>query len=329
MNSILVTGGAGYVGSHACKALADAGYEPVTFDNLVFGHRSAVRWGPLIEGDILDRESLDRAFEQCKPQAVMHFAAFAYVGESVADPGKYYRNNVAGTLTLLEAMRHHQVARLVFSSSCAVYGHPQSTPITEDHPCRPVNPYGASKWMAERMLDDFAAAHSLASICLRYFNAAGADPSGDIGESHDPETHLIPLALDAAAGVRPNVTIFGDEYPTRDGTCIRDYIHVSDLAQAHLLALRALESGHAGGAYNLGNGRGFTVREVIASVEAVTGRALRVDIGAPRAGDPAVLVADAAAVQRDLGWRPLHTDLAAIVQSAWRWHRRAADGVKA
>lgn len=329
MKNILVTGGAGYVGSHACRALAGAGYVPVTFDNLVFGHRWAVRWGPLIEGDILDREALDRAFQEFKPQAVMHFAAFAYVGESVAHPGKYYRNNVAGTLTLLEAMRDHQVEQLVFSSTCAVYGHPQSVPIAEDHPCQPVNPYGASKWMVERMLEDFATAHALRSIRLRYFNAAGADPCGEIGESHDPETHLIPLALDAAAGVRPNLTIFGDEYPTRDGTCIRDYIHVSDLAQAHLLALRALESGHNGGAYNLGNGRGFTVRDVIAAVQAATGRTIAVQNGPARAGDPAALVGDAGAIQRDLGWRPEHPDLDTIVQSAWRWHQRAADSAKA
>jgi UDP-arabinose 4-epimerase len=329
MNNILVTGGAGYVGSHACKALADAGYVPVTFDNLVFGHRWAVQWGPLVEGDILDREALDRAFREFKPQAVMHFAAFAYVGESVSNPGKYYRNNVAGTLKLLEAMRDHQVGHLVFSSTCAVYGHPQAVPITEDHPLNPVNPYGASKWMAERMLDDFAAAHGLRSIRLRYFNAAGAEPSGEIGESHDPETHLIPLALDAAAGIRPNVTIFGDQYATRDGTCIRDYIHVSDLARAHLLALRALESGHAGCAFNLGNGRGFTVREVIAAVEAVTGRSIPVSKGPARPGDPAALVGDALAIQRDLGWRPAHSDLLAIVRSAWRWHQRAANAANA
>jgi UDP-arabinose 4-epimerase len=328
MKNILVTGGAGYIGSHACKALADAGYVPVSFDNLVFGHRWAVRWGPLVEGDILDRDALDRAFLKFKPQAVMHFAAFAYVGESMSDPGKYYRNNVAGTLTLLDAMRDHQVDRLVFSSTCAIYGDPQFVPVTEDHPCNPVNPYGASKWMVERMLDDFAAAHALRSIRLRYFNAAGADPSGEIGESHSPETHLIPLALDAAAGIRPTLTIFGDQYPTRDGTCIRDYIHVSDLARAHLAALRALESGHAGGAYNLGNGRGFTVREVITAAEAVTGRTIPVEQGPARAGDPATLVGDAAAIRRDLGWRPEHPGLDTIVQSAWRWHQRAANSFK-
>jgi UDP-arabinose 4-epimerase len=327
MRNILVTGGAGYIGSHACKALAEAGYVPVAFDNLVFGHRWAVRWGPFVQGDILDRQSLDAVFETFKPEAVIHFAAFAYVGESMSDPGKYYRNNVAGTLTLLEAMRDHDVEQLVFSSTCAVYGHPQSVPITEEHPCHPVSPYGASKWMVERMLDDFQFAHALRSIRLRYFNAAGADPGGEIGESHDPETHLIPLALDAAAGIRPGITIFGDQYPTRDGTCIRDYIHVSDLAQAHLLALRALESGATGRAYNLGNGLGFTVKEVIAAAEAVTGRTIRVRNGPARAGDPAALVGDAGKIQQDLGWRPAHADLQAIVKSAWRWHQRAAASV--
>jgi UDP-arabinose 4-epimerase len=323
MKNILVTGGAGYIGSHACKALADAGYAPVTFDNLVFGHSWAVRWGPFVHGDILDRHALDKAFETFRPQAVMHFAAFAYVGESVADPAKYYRNNVAGTLTLLEAMRDHGVDQLVFSSSCAVYGQPGATPITEDHPCQPANPYGASKWMVERMLEDFFIAHALRSMRLRYFNAAGADASGLIGESHDPETHLIPLALDAAAGIRPNLTIFGDQHATRDGTCIRDYIHVCDLAQAHVLAMRALEAGHGGRAYNLGNGHGFTVREVVAAAEAVTQRTIPVRQGPARAGDPAVLVADATAIQRDLGWRPKHPDLATMVKGAWRWHQTA------
>jgi UDP-arabinose 4-epimerase len=322
MKNVLVTGGAGYVGSHACKALAAAGYTPVTFDNLVFGHPWAVRWGPLVQGDIQDRAALDRAFEQFKPQAVMHFAAFAYVGESVTHPGKYYRNNVAGTLTLLEAMRDHAVRQLVFSSTCAVYGNPQSTPIDERHPCQPVNPYGASKWMVERMLADFDTAHGMRSICLRYFNAAGADPAGEIGESHEPETHLVPLALDAAAGRRPDITVFGDQYPTRDGSCIRDYIHVCDLAQAHLLALRALEGAGRSAAYNLGNGRGFTVKEVIAAAQAVSGRKIQVKSGPPRAGDPACLIADSQLIQQELGWRPEISELNTIVESAWRWHQR-------
>jgi UDP-arabinose 4-epimerase len=324
MKNILVTGGAGYIGSHACKALAQAGYVPVTFDNLVFGHRWAVQWGPLVEGDILDREALDRAFLEFKPQAVMHFAAFAYVGESMSNPGKYYRNNVAGTLTLLEAMRDHQVDQLVFSSTCAIYGDPQFVPITEDHPRNPVNPYGASKWMVERMLDDFAAAHALRSIRLRYFNAAGADAAGEIGELHDPETHLIPLVLAAAAGTQANVTIHGDAHGTPDGTCIRDYVHVTDLARAHLLALQALEAGARSTAYNLGNGQGFSVRQVIEIARQVTGRSVAAVIGAARPGDPAQLVGDASRIRRELGWQPQHSALQEIVRTAWRWHTEFA-----
>jgi UDP-arabinose 4-epimerase len=320
MKTILVIGGAGYIGSHACKALAQAGYLPVTFDNLAFGHRWAVKWGPLMEGDILDRRALDRAFTEFNPSAVMHFAAFAYVGESVIDPGKYYRNNVAGTLSLLEAMRDHGVGQMVFSSTCAVYGDPQSIPISEDQPCRPINPYGASKWMVERMLQDFEVAHQLRSICLRYFNAAGADPDADIGESHDPETHLIPLVLDAAAGKRSRVTIYGADHATRDGTCIRDYVHVSDLAQAHVLALQALEAGAASTAYNLGNGQGFSVREVIDTARQVTGRSIASSIGEARPGDPPQLVGDATRIRNDLQWRPQHAALAEIIETAWRWH---------
>lgn len=325
MKTVLVTGGAGYIGSHACKALAEASHIPVTFDNLIFGHRRAVRWGPLVVGDILDRDALDRAIDQFKPQAVMHFAAFAYVGESMANPGKYYRNNVAGSLNLLEALRDHGIGQFVFSSTCATYGIPQATRIAEDHPQHPVNPYGASKLMIERMLGDFSSAHGLRSIILRYFNAAGADLAGEIGEDHDPETHLIPLALDAAAGIREDVTVFGDGYPTPDGTCIRDYIHVADLAHAHVLALQALEAGHAGAAYNLGNGRGFSVKEVIDTVREVTGRAVAVKMGAARAGDPPCLVGDASRISRELGWMPRIPHLRDIVESAWRWHQRAGE----
>lgn len=327
MKTILVTGGAGYIGSHVCKALAAGGYLPVTFDNLIYGHRSAVQWGPLVEGDILDRDALDRAFGEFRPLAVMHFAAFAYVGESVTDPGKYYRNNVAGSLTLLEAMRDRQISQLVFSSTCATYGVPRVTPITEDHPQQPVNPYGASKQMIEQILRDFDIAHGIRSIALRYFNAAGADPTGAIGEDHTPETHLIPLILDAAAGVRPDITIFGDQYPTHDGTCVRDYIHVSDLAQAHLLALRALESGHPSCAYNLGNGRGFSVKQVIDVAQAITARPIPVRIGAARSGDPPHLVGDATRIRNELGWVPEYPDLPSIIESAWRWHQRAESPV--
>lgn len=322
MKHVLVTGGAGYIGSHACKALAAAGYVPVTFDNLVYGHEWAVKWGPFVCGDILDRTALDAVFEQYRPIAVMHFAAFAYVGESVTNPGKYYRNNVAGSLNLLEAMRDHGVDRFIFSSTCATYGVPSVVPIAEMHPQHPINPYGASKLMIERMLRDFDVAHGLRSISLRYFNAAGADPEGETGEAHDPETHLIPLVLDAAAGKRPYITVYGDDYDTPDGTCIRDYIHVADLADAHVRGLAALESGAKTTAYNLGNGRGFSVKEVIDAAKTVTGRDIPVRMGERRAGDPPRLVGDATHIQNELGWQPQHADLEDMVDTAWNWHRR-------
>jgi UDP-arabinose 4-epimerase len=321
-SSVLVTGGAGYIGSHACKALAHAGYTPISFDNLVYGHRWAARWGPLEEGDINDRARLDAVIATWRPSAVLHFAAYAYVGESVTDPGKYYRNNVAGTLTLLEALRDHGITRLIFSSTCATYGLPLEIPIPETHPQNPINPYGASKLMIERMLADFEVAHSLRSIALRYFNAAGADPDGEIGEAHDPETHLIPLVLDAAAGRRPTITVFGDDYATPDGTCIRDYIHVTDLADAHVLALQALERGGASDAFNLGNGQGFSVREVIDHARRITGRDIPVTIGPRRPGDPPRLVGDATRARKILGWQPRYADLDAIVKTAWAWHQR-------
>lgn len=319
---VLVTGGAGYIGSHACKALAQAGYLPVAFDNLVYGHRWAVRWGPLEVGDIADRARLDAVIAQYRPVAVMHFAAFSYVGESVSDPGKYYRNNVAGTLTLLEAMRDHGIDRLIFSSTCATYGVPMEIPISEAHPQAPINPYGASKWMIERMLADFGAAHGLRSVALRYFNAAGADPEAEIGEDHDPETHLIPLVLDAAAGRRPHITVFGEDYDTPDGTCIRDYIHVTDLADAHVLALRALDAGEPGAAYNLGNGLGFSVQEVIDHAREVTGLKVPVIAGPRRPGDPPRLVGDARRATTELGWQPRYADLDRIIETAWQWHTR-------
>ena len=320
--TVLVTGGAGFIGSHACKALARAGYQPVAYDNLAYGHDWAVKWGPLERGDILDRARLDEVIETHRPEAVLHFAAFAYVGESVTDPGKYYRNNVGGSLTLLEAMRDHGLGRIVFSSTCATYGIPDTVPIGEDTPQRPINPYGASKLMVERMLNDFGAAHAIAWTALRYFNAAGADPDNQIGEDHDPETHLIPLLLDAASGRRGSVTVFGGDYATPDGTCVRDYIHVSDLAEAHVLALAALDRGGESGPYNLGNGRGFSVREVVAAVEAVTGLTVPVVMGPRRAGDPAALVGDAARARDSLGWRPRIGALEDIIRTAWAWHQR-------
>jgi len=323
MTRVLVTGGAGYIGSHACKALALAGHEPITYDNLVYGHEWAVQWGPLEKGDIGDRQRLDQVMRQYRPDAVMHFAAFAYVGESVEDPGKYYRNNVAGTLTLLESMRDNAVGKIIFSSTCATYGEPEVVPIRESEPQAPVNPYGASKLMVEQMLRDFGQAHGLSSAALRYFNAAGADPEGEIGEDHDPETHLIPLVLDVAADRRPQITVFGDDYDTPDGTCIRDYIHVTDLAAAHLLALYALEGRNGFSAYNLGNGAGYSVREVIDTSRQITGREIPVTVGARRPGDPPALVGDASRARQELGWEPRYADLPTIIDTAWRWATRA------
>ncbi|MGQ0800765.1 MAG: UDP-glucose 4-epimerase GalE [Pseudomarimonas sp.] len=324
--NILVTGGAGYIGSHACKALAAAGHTPVVYDNLVHGHRWAVQWGPLEEGDIADRERLDAVIKRWQPEAVMHFAAYAYVGESVTDPGKYYRNNVAGTLTLLEAMRDHAIARLVFSSTCATYGEPTQLPMSEGHPQTPINPYGASKLMIERMLADFSHAHSLRAISLRYFNAAGADPDGEIGEAHAPETHLIPLLLEAALGLRPALNLYGDDYPTADGSCIRDYVHVSDLAQAHCLALDALADSAAGmRAYNVGTGLGHSVKQVIAAAASITGQKIAIRTLPRRAGDPPALVADATRIHSELGWRAACSDLDSILSSAWRWLRSTED----
>jgi UDP-arabinose 4-epimerase len=325
VSNVLVTGGAGYIGSHVCKTLAKAGYTPVVFDNLCYGHEWAVKWGPLVVGDILDRGALDEAIRQYRPCAVMHFAAFAHVGESVSDPAKYYRNNVSGTLTLLEAMRANEIDKIVFSSTCAIYGTPACLPIGEEAPQAPINPYGASKLMAERMLADFDHAYGLKSIALRYFNAAGADPEGEIGEDHSPETHLVPRVLDAAAGLLPYITVFGNDYETPDGTCIRDYIHVSDLAEAHALALEALLNSRPSAAYNLGNGKGFSVREVITAAQRVTGREIVERIGPRRIGDPARLVGDAARARKELGWKPCWDTIDAIVETAWAWNvtRRA------
>jgi UDP-arabinose 4-epimerase len=320
--NVLVTGGAGYIGSHTCKALAAAGYTPVTLDNLKYGHRSAIRWGPLEEGDVRDRSLLDRIFEAHRPIAVMHFAAYANVGESVENPGKYYRNNVEGTLTLLEAMRDHQVTDLVFSSTCATYGIPERLPISETCEQRPINPYGASKLMAETMIRDFSAAHNLSWIALRYFNAAGADPDGEIGEVHNPETHLIPLIFGAVTGQRSALTIFGNDYETKDGTCIRDYIHVTDLAEAHLRAMELLANGGSSRAYNLGTGHGHSVMEVIEAVTGVTGRQVPFTIGARRSGDPAVLVSDPSLALCELNWSAGITALEDVVGTAWAWHQR-------
>jgi UDP-arabinose 4-epimerase len=320
--NILVTGGAGYIGSHACKALAKAGYTPVAYDNLVYGHEHAVKWGPFEQGDILDRYRLEEVIKKYQPAAIMHFAAYAYVGESVDHPGKYYRNNVTGSLTLLEVMRDRGINNFIFSSTCATYGEPDQIPIPEDHKQVPINPYGHSKLMIEQMLSDFDIAHGLKSVSLRYFNAAGADPEGDTGEDHDPETHLVPLVLDVAIGKRPSITVFGNDYDTPDGTCIRDYIHVTDLADAHVKALKYLEQGGDTTKYNLGNGKGFSVKEVIDTAKNVTGKEIPVIIGKRRPGDPPRLVGDAARIRKELNWSPQYDDLKTILKTAWNWHVR-------
>jgi len=319
--TVLVTGGAGYIGSHTCKTLAAEGFLPITIDNMACGHESAIRWGPGVRGDILDRAVLDSVFETYSPSAVLHFAAFAYVGESVVAPADYYRNNVCGTLQLLEAMRDHACNSLVFSSTCATYGIPGTLPVTEDHVQDPINPYGRSKRMIEQILCDFDRAYGMRHVTLRYFNAAGADPDGEIGEDHDPETHLIPLAIQAALGTRPFVEVFGADYPTPDGTAIRDYVHVTDLAVAHVLALSHLLAGRASAALNLGTGRGSSVREVIRAVEGATRRSVPVRESARRAGDPPALVAEPSRAIATLGWRPRFDQLDAIVETAVRWHR--------
>lgn len=319
--SVLVAGGAGYVGSHVCKALAAAGYLPVTFDNLVHGHAWAVKWGPLIEGDIADTPRLEEALRRYDARAVVHLAAYAYVGESMQQPGKYFRNNVSGTLSLLDAMVATGVSALVLSSTCATYGLPERLPIDEEHPQRPVNPYGESKLCVERALKWYERSHGLRSVALRYFNAAGADRDGEVGEEHEPETHLIPLAIQAALGLRKELQVYGTDYGTPDGTAIRDFVHVSDLAAAHVAALGYLVAGNAGVMLNLGTGRGHSVREVIRAVEQVAGSRLQVREGPRRPGDPAVLVAASEKAARLLGWRPLQSGLSTIVESAWRWHR--------
>ena len=321
--SILVCGGAGYIGSHINKELHRQGYDTIVFDNLVYGHPEAVKWGRFVHGDLSHAEEIDSVFSENRIDAVFHFAAYAYVGESVQEPEKYYFNNVAATLNLLKTMRKHGCNRIIFSSTCATYGEPERVPITEDMPQRPINPYGASKLMVEQIFRDYEKAYGLRFAVLRYFNAAGADPEGEIGESHNPETHLIPLVLDAAAGKRPDIKIFGTDYDTPDGSCIRDYIHVSDLADAHLLALRYLNQGGNSDFFNLGNERGTSVREVIQSVKKITGKSFTVTQAGRRPGDPAVLVGSSEKARRVLGWKPRYPEIDDIVRHAWNWHQNA------
>ncbi len=321
-NKVIVTGGAGYIGSHACKFLHKNGYEPIVYDNLVSGHRSFVKWGDFIYGDILDTKKLIEVFNIYKPIAVIHFAAFAYVGESVENPAKYYQNNVAGTLSLLEAMRITKINRIVFSSTCATYGNPVELPIMETHPQNPINPYGKSKLMIENILSDYSDAYGLEYVALRYFNAAGADPEGEIGEWHDPETHLIPLVLDTALGKREKMYVFGDDYDTKDGTCIRDYIHVNDLASAHYAALKYLENGGLSDVFNLGNGEGYSVSEIIDQAKNITGKSIHTEKKTRRKGDPPVLIGDASKAESKLHWTPELDDIESIIKTAWNWHSK-------
>jgi UDP-glucose-4-epimerase GalE len=321
VRSVLVTGGAGYIGSHTCKALAQAGLTPVTLDNLVYGHRQAVKWGPFIEGDLADRALLEQVMREHAVQAVIHFAAYAYVGESMQQPGKYFANNVVNTLNLLDAMHSAGVQHIVFSSTCATYGLPERVPIDEQHPQKPVNPYGESKLFVERALRWYEVAHGLKWAALRYFNAAGADAEGEIGEDHTPETHLIPLIIQAALGMRSHVEVFGTDYATPDGTAIRDYIHVTDLGDAHVKAVEYLFGGGSSVALNLGTGRGYSVREVISSVERVSGRPVPTRNAPRRPGDPPELVANAAQAGQQLGWYPQHSSLENITRTAWVWHQ--------
>lgn len=321
--AVLVCGGAGYIGSHVNKQLNKEGYETVVFDNLVYGHREAVKWGHFVQGDLENIDEIEAVFQKYKVDAVFHFAAYAYVGESVENPEKYYYNNVSNTLNLLQAMKKYGCNKIIFSSTCATYGEPEQVPITEDMTQNPINPYGASKLMVERIFEDYSKAYGLKFVVLRYFNAAGADPEGEIGESHTPETHLIPLVLDAASGKRQDIKIFGTDYDTPDGSCIRDYIHVYDLATAHLSALHYLEDGKESDFFNLGNTLGTSVLEVVKSVKKVTGREFTVTMADRRAGDPAKLVGSSQKAQKVLGWKPIYGEIDAIVEHAWKWHEKA------
>jgi UDP-glucose 4-epimerase len=327
--NVLVVGGAGYIGSHAVRALNKQGYQVTVLDNLSKGHAEAVTEEILVVGDTADAKLLDRIMQEKQIQAVMHFGAFSLVGESMLDPGKYFHNNVASGLELLDAMVRNNVKYLVFSSTAAVYGEPENIPITEDAKLWPTNPYGESKLAFEKILRWYDKAHGLKSICLRYFNAAGADKEGDIGEDHSPETHLIPLVIQTALGIRDSIQVFGTDYPTADGTCVRDYIHINDLAQAHILALEALARGADTKSYNLGNGNGYSVLEVIRTVEQVSGRKVKIVKGERRPGDPAVLVASSNIIKQELGWKPVYPSLESIVATAWTWHVNNPQGYKA
>ena len=325
---VLVTGGAGYIGSHTVLSLVESGHEVIVYDNLSKGHTQAVQGCEFVRGDIFDEELLTEVFRCYSIDAVVHFAACIQVGESVADPRLYYCNNVMGTLSLLSAMLARNVKQLVFSSTAAVYGEPEESPITENCAKNQTNPYGRTKWIMEQAMADYSVAYGLNYIALRYFNACGAHPSGTIGEDHDPESHLIPLVLQAASGVRDSIKVFGTDYPTLDGTCVRDYIHVDDLARAHVLALEHLAAGNSSNAFNLGVGNGFSVKEIIDAAERVTGKSIAREYSARRPGDPAVLVADSAKIRTLLGWQPQYTNIEDIIRTAWNWHCNHPQGYK-
>ncbi|MEO5328769.1 MAG: UDP-glucose 4-epimerase GalE [Magnetococcus sp. THC-1_WYH] len=321
--TVLITGGAGYIGSHTCKQLAAHGYSPVVYDSLSNGHREAVQWGPLEVGDLGDENRLLAVMQQYQPQAVIHFAALIEAGESVIHPGKFFRNNIVNSLVLLEVMKACNVNRLIFSSTASVYGNPLKKYIDESHPLNPINPYGISKRTVEEMIDAFGKAHGFRYVCLRYFNASGADPDGQIGEDHVPETHLIPSIFRAITGKMNHFTLFGNDYDTPDGTCVRDYVHVNDLALAHILSLDSLfNEKNTSSVYNVGNGQGFSVQEVLDTVERVIGRTISVKMGQRRAGDPGYLVADASRIIRELAWKPQFTQLDEIVRTAWLWEQK-------
>jgi UDP-glucose-4-epimerase GalE len=321
MDSILVTGGAGYIGSHACKALAQAGFLPVAFDNLATGHAYAVKWGPFVQGNLNDRAKLDEAFKSYQPKAILHFAADALVSESISDPGKYYRNNVGGSIALLEAMRDHHVPNLIFSSTCATYGDPLFTPITEAHPQAPISPYGRSKLMIEQIIADFEKAHGLRAVCLRYFNVAGADLATEIGENHTPETHLIPSIIQTALGMKNEIAVYGTDFPSRDGSAVRDYVHVQDLAAAHVAALKWLLANQKSVSVNLGTGTGYSVLEIIEAVQKFCGKTIPVRLEKRRDGDPSYLTADNKLAKELFGWTPRLSDLPTMIESAWKWHQ--------
>lgn len=328
MANILVTGGAGYIGSYMCKCLFRNGHCPVVLDDFSHGHHEAVRWGTSVEGSISSSSILNQVFARHQIDAVMHFAAFCYVGESVDAPVKYYQNNVAATIELLKGMIAAGIKRIVFSSSCATYGQPTILPISEQHPQVPISPYGHSKLMVEQILRDFNNAYGLEYTALRYFNAAGADPDGELGEDHRPETHLIPIVLQVALGRRDTVTIFGDDFNTPDGTCVRDYIHIADLAHAHLLALERLLNGHPGGEFNLGNGDGYSVKDVIEQARKITAKPIPSNISGRRPGDPASLIASSTKARQELGWKPQFTSLESIIDTAWQWHKAHPSGYR-